>query len=41
MSKTKTIKINTDVTPQTTRACEICGGCTDRIEDHIFSFDDP
>lgn len=35
MSKTETIKINNDVTPQITRACEICGGYTDRIEDHI------
>lgn len=38
MSKTKTIKIKTDVTPQITRACEICGGYTDRIEDHICAY---
>ena len=38
MSKTKTIKINTDVTPQITRACEICGGYTDKIENHICGY---
>lgn len=38
MSETKTIKINTDVAPQTTRACEICGGYTDRIEDHVCGY---
>lgn len=35
MSKAETIKINTEIKPKITRACEICGGYTDRIEDHI------
>ena len=26
------------VTPQITRACEICGGYTDTIEDHICGY---
>ena len=38
MSETKTIKANNDVTLQITRACEICGGYTDRIVDHICGY---
>lgn len=38
MSKAETIKINTDVKSQMARVCEICGGNTERVEDHICGY---